>query len=39
MNQFNKIKIYTSFTQQQDTYSTQVPKDYKPGDAGTYPGT
>ena len=39
MNQFNVIKIYTIFTQQQDTNSTQVPLDYKPGDTGTYPGT
>ena len=39
MSQFNKIKLYTSFTQLQDTYSTQVPIDYKPGDDGTYPGT
>ena len=39
MKQFNVIKIYTIFTQQQDTNSTQVPKDYKPGDTGIYPGT
>ena len=39
MNQFNIIKIYTIFTQQQDTNSIQVPIDYKPGDTGTYPGT
>ena len=39
MNQFILIKIYTIFTQQQDTESTQVPIDYKPGDTGTYPGT
>ena len=38
MNQFNMIKIYTIFTQQQDTNSIQVPIDYKPGDTGTYPG-
>ena len=37
MNQFNIIKIYTIFTQQQDTISIHVPVDYKPGDAGTYP--
>ena len=36
MNQFNVIKIYTIFIQQQDTNSTQVPIDYKPGDTGTY---
>ena len=36
MNQFNIIKTYTIFTQQQDTNSIQVPIDYKPGDAGTY---
>ena len=39
MNQFNIIKMYTMFTQQQGTNSIQVPKDYKPGDTGTYPGT
>ena len=39
MKQFNIIKIYTIFTQQQDTNSIQVPIDYKPGDTGTYPGT
>ena len=39
MNQFNIIKIYTIFTQQQDTNSIQVLIDYKPGDTGTYPGT
>ena len=39
MNQFNIIKIYTIFTQQQDTNSIQVPIDYKLGDTGTYPGT
>ena len=37
--QFNIIKIYRIFTQQQDTDSIQVPTDYKPGDTGTYPGT
>ena len=30
MNQFNIIKMYTIFTQQQATNSIQVPKDYKP---------
>ena len=40
MNQFNtNLKIYTVFTQQQNTNSIQVPVDYKPGDTGTYPGT
>ena len=39
MNQFNTIKIYTVFTQQQDTSSIQVPIDYKPGDSETYPET
>ena len=39
MNQFNITKIYTIFIQQKDTISIQVPVDYKPGDAGTYPGT
>ena len=39
MNQFNIIKIYTIFTQQQDANSIQVLIDYKPGDTGTYPGT
>ena len=38
-NQFNIIKNYTFFTQQQDTNSIAVPIDYKPGDTGTYPGT
>ena len=38
MKQFNIIKIYTIFTQQQDTNSIQVPLDYRPGDTGTYPG-
>ena len=32
MNQFNTIKIYTIFTQQQDTNSIQVPIDYKSGE-------
>ena len=39
MNQFNVIKVYTIFTQQQDTNSIQMPIDYKSGDTGTYPGT
>ena len=39
MNQFNIIKIYTIFTQQQDTNYTQVPIDCKVGDTGAYPGT
>ena len=38
MNQFNIIKMYTIFTQQQDTNSIQVPIDCKPGETGTYPG-
>ena len=38
MNQFNIIKIYTIFTQQQDTNSNPVPIDYKPGGTETYPG-
>ena len=37
--QLNIIKIYTNFTQQQDTNSIQVPTNYKPGDTVTYPGT
>ena len=37
-NQFNRIKIYTIFTQQQDTNSIQVPIDYKPGNTRTYHG-
>ena len=39
MNQFNIIKIYPIFIQQQDTDSIQVPIDCKLGDIGTYPGT
>ena len=39
MNQFNIIKIYIIFTQQQETNSIQAPIDFKPGDTGTYPGT
>ena len=38
MNQFNIIKIYIIFTQQQDTNAILVPIDYKPGITGTYPG-
>ena len=36
MNQFDIIKIYTVFTQQQDTNSIQVPIDYKPGNITCY---
>ena len=39
MNQFNIIKIYTIFTHQQGTNSSQVPIDQKPGDTETYPET
>ena len=39
MNQFNIIKIYTIFTQQQYTISPQVPIDYELGDTETYPET
>ena len=39
MNQFNIIKIYTIFTQQQDTNSIQVSINYKLEDTGSYPGT
>ena len=39
MNQFNIIKIYPIFIQQQDTNSIQVPIDCKLGDTGTYPET
>ena len=39
MGQFNIIKIYVIFTQQQDTNSIQVPINYKLGDIGTYLGT
>ena len=39
MNQFNIIKIYRLFTQQQDITSIQVPIDYKLGDPETYAGT
>ena len=38
MNQFNIIKMYTTFTQQQDTNSIQIAIDYKPRDMGIYPG-
>ena len=36
MNQFNKIKIYTIFTELQDTNSIHVPIDYKLEDTKTY---
>ena len=36
VNQFNIIKIYTVFIQQQDTNSIQVPIDYKQGDTETF---
>ena len=39
MRQFNIIKIYIIFKQQQDTNCIQVPIDYKPGNSGTHPGT
>ena len=39
MNQFNIIKIYTVFAQQQHTNSIQVPIDYKSRDTGICPGT
>ena len=35
MNQFNIIKIYTIFTQQEDTKYIQVLMDCKLGDTGT----
>ena len=38
-NQFNIIKIYIIFTQQQETNSIQVTIGYKPGDTETCPGT
>ena len=38
MNQFNIIKIYTVFSQQQGTNSVRVPVDHKQGDTETYPG-
>ena len=38
MNQFNIIKIYEMFTQEQDTNSIQVPTGYKLGDTGIQPG-
>ena len=34
MNQFNIVKTYEIFTQEQDTNSIQVPTGYKPGDTG-----
>ena len=39
MSQFNIIKIYVIFTQQQDTNSIQVLMDYKPENTVTYPAT
>ena len=39
MNKFSTIKMYTIYTQQQDTNSIQGPIDYTQGDIGTYPGT
>ena len=36
MNEFNIIKIYTIFTQQEATSSFQVLLDYTLGDTGTY---
>ena len=39
MNQFEITKIYTLFTQQENTNSIHIPIDCKLGDAGTYPGT
>ena len=39
MNQFNVVKVYTIFTQQQDANSIQIHIDCKSGDTGTYPGT
>ena len=38
MNEFNIIKIYAIFTQQQDINSIQVPIEYKLGDTGIYLG-
>ena len=38
VNKFNVMKIYTIFTQQQNTSSIPVPIDCKPGENGTYPG-
>lgn len=37
MNQFNIVKIYTIFIQQQDTNYIQVSVDYKLGDTRIYP--
>ena len=39
MTLFNKIRIYTIFTQQYNTDSIQIHIDYKLGDTGTYPET
>ena len=39
MNQIDIIKIYTTFTQQQDTNFIQIPTDYKLRDTETYPET
>ena len=39
MNQFNIVKIYTIFAQQQGINSVHIPKDYQPGVTETYPGT
>ena len=36
VNQFNIIKIYTVFIQQQNINSIQVPIDCKQGDTETY---
>ena len=38
VNQFNIIKMYAVFTQQQDTNSIQIAIDCKPRDVGLYPG-
>ena len=38
-HQFNIIKIYTIFTQQQDTNPIQVPIDCESENTGTYPGS
>ena len=38
MNQFNIIKIYPIFTQQQYTNSIHSPIDYKLGNTRTYSG-
>ena len=39
MNQTDIIKIYTTFTEQQDTNFIQIPTGYKLGDTETYPET